>query len=354
MMRALVVQIFSLAILLISFTLTSPVPNPTNTLLIRDTDDNESINRDIASIINLSRSEASGNELESWTCVHGQRNCYFHKQVIKDESRDLAARSDQGTADVAEVATDAEMNSERPGSCYLFRKIPTRRRLSKCFHFKRRSLPGGPGRRDRYEGTDRDASAVVKRVEISTTVSSGRLVSRNDLGSSSSKKRLFNRQLINSSSPLLNKPCAQDIIKEYQDIDLDTMSIDDKKTLLIKIIDCMYEPYKTSRDTTEGDATGTFFQAESCPIDLFEDSYLQAYWARFRNRDKINWWLILARCFQSVPGGPNQRPLHQAHDGEAVKIQGCLKHAAQHWKGNISARRDVVALVATMRRCIEL
>ena len=133
-----------------SLTLTSPVPNPADTIKVwvftTDSNDNDIINRDITLITDLlSRNEGDGNGWEVWGCLHGQTDCHFCKRIDESEARDIAARSDLGIADVTEVAAGAEANWGRTKECYKIR-FPGKEPEEYCYI--RKAPSGVPGRRD--------------------------------------------------------------------------------------------------------------------------------------------------------------------------------------------------------------
>jgi hypothetical protein len=409
-MRSSTINILSLVILIANLVLTSPVPKPAKNISVwastTDTNDRD-ITTSLADL--LTNIEENGDDWEIWECPLGQTECHLRKHADGNAVKELLVpRSDLETTENMDVAAQAEVNrryekvcskmiirgreveycwwtrlplarrnqdnvaNDHPGvvivraetngllaarsDLNVTSEVETDGRPNDCYKLmslticRPRWLP--PSQGDQYKRGDGDA-VVVKESDTGASASSENLGSRNDL-EASSLKTLLGRQLVDSTLLEINKPCATDLIANHENIDFDTMSADEKKALLIAIIDCMYGPSATPTNAGGPNATDIVFGSEAgrCPMDLIQNSFLRTHWDFLEEKDKIIWWMVLAYCLGQEPGKVKQLQAGQDARVDREKTRACMKSAVQHWPGNLSTKEDVGALTMAMKKCV--
>lgn len=231
----------------------------------------------------------------------------------------------------------------------------------------------------------------------------------NDIGSSLSSNALPARQLVDPSSAVLNTPCAKAIIAKYDQIDFNTLSVEDEKALLKSIIDCVYGPSKNTSNLSARDSTdatiATTEAGKRCSTEQWQNAYLATHWDALNEQNKIIWWIILTNCLRQEPNSPIKRrerrfqwaepaQLHciegvleeweehrtngdeeaafmlamsacanpspsekslapsDVHEYDLVKDQECMEKVTESWTGDLSTKEDIDAFMLAVMRCI--
>jgi hypothetical protein len=104
-----------------------------------------------------------------------------------------------------------------------------------------------------------------------------------DVGSHESSMYLTTRQTIDPISPVLNTPCVKALIVKYGQQDLNSLSFEDKQTLLKGIIDCVYGSVENtyrgrigSRDSSDGPVPRVGV-GERCTKEQLQNAYLATH-----------------------------------------------------------------------------
>jgi hypothetical protein len=125
------------------------------------------------------------------------------------------------------------------------------------------------------------------------------------LGQTPSPNALSTRQLVDAIRPeMINPVCTNAIISKYDHVDLNTMSLGEKKDLLSAIILCGYNPAKSTDKISAREATDTAITAraaEKCSFNLIKSAWIRINGHGLNEQNTLAWWIIFAACLKSDP-----------------------------------------------------
>jgi hypothetical protein len=180
-----------------------------------------------------------------------------------------------------------------------------------------------------------------------------------DVGSHESSMYLTTRQTINPISPLLNTPCVKALIAKYGQQDLNTLSFEDKQTLLKGIIDCVYGSVENtyrgrigSRDSPDGPVPRVGV-GERCTKEQLQNAYLATHWDYLDTPKKIMYWVILVHCLKSEPGSPiKPLRLRESRIPDPAQMDSLAK-AHEKWEARGITTEGEDAFIRAFSECVD-
>jgi hypothetical protein len=339
-MRSFTLVILQLGMLIstASLGLTSPILDSTNIsklvtptkadITIDDDKEKKALAHAISGAYGVEGEGSQGGTRTEWNledCFHSKLDCHFRNAADEAQARkELEAVHGPLAAKYMNFGAEPEAPYKVKATCMVY--LLARKYEWRC------TKDGHPPRS--YD----DADATIKQGHYPR---------------SDSPDGLFTRELIIPAIATLNKPCAQAIITKYNQTDFHTMSLDQKKTLLTDIIDCVYDSSTDAKAITArapDDAnTASPDATQRCSRELINNAYLATHWETLGtpSNQKFMWWMILTACLHQEPGMSFK--LRSRHS--PAKQQTCMKSVVQGWTGDMNTAKDEDALMHAMMEC---
>lgn len=365
-MRSFALHVLSLMILTANLGSASPVPGSGDGLKASSSVNVDSgngdgiVTRDTADVVGglvSDNSEAVGIDSQyndywdSISCQQHGKYCFRKRSDEAEASELIADGYGQAGADEMSLAADphVEPNTEPKVRDTCVRFVLGGMERYRC-------PKDGKGNRDgeAVQGGD-GTNAVVKRHGSGALATPDAHVGRKDLDLSVSRNGLFSRQLVGPTMEGMNKPCAKAIAAQYEHVDLNAMSLADKKALIKEIIVCMYGQSTTSQNVSGRKVAGANIASveaeQRCSYNLIQNSYLRTHWDWLQEPYKIVWWMVLTYCLQPQSGS-KQLQERQDIGADLVKDQKCVEKIVPSWTGDLSTKKDQDAFILAVIGCI--
>jgi hypothetical protein len=181
----------------------------------------------------------------------------------------------------------------------------------------------------------------------------------NDVDSYVSSRYLPRRQTIDPISPEMNTPCVKALVAKYGQTDLNTLSFEDKQTLLKGIIDCVYGPVDNTyrnrvgaRDSTDGSVPRVEV-GKRCIKAQWQNAYLATHWDYLNAPTKLMYWVILVHCLKAEPGSPiKQLQERRSPIPEPAQLH-CQVKAVEKWEAGQATSEDEDTFVLAFSELVD-